>query len=105
MHAKPRSREDWEPRQDEKPCTTRRPSQFGNVPKPFPLLSDLWVELAALALAGAGFWLVPEDPALPALLLVALAVPLMLLSWLVLWIAERPARRRRRDLVRRGTVT
>jgi hypothetical protein len=68
------------------------------VPKPSPLLTHLWIELAALALAGAGFWLVPEDPALPALLLTAVALPLMLLNWLVLWIAERPARRPRQSL-------
>jgi hypothetical protein len=65
------------------------------VPKPSPVLTHLWIELAALALVGAGFWLVPEDPGLPALLLTAIALPLMLLCWLVLWIAERPARRRR----------
>ena len=66
------------------------------MPKPSPLLTHVWIELAALALAGAGFWLVPEDPALPALLLTAVALPLLLLSWLVLWIAERPARRPQR---------
>lgn len=75
---------------------------MAKVPKPSSLLSHLWVELAALALAGAGFWLVPEDPGFPARLLVAVALPLMILSWLVLWIAERPARRRRQGLLRGG---
>ena len=54
------------------------------MPKPSPLLTHLRIELAALALAGAGFWLVPEDPTLPALLLTAVALPLALLGWLVL---------------------
>jgi hypothetical protein len=36
------------------------------VPKPSPFLSHVLVKLAAFALAGAGFWLVPDDPALPA---------------------------------------
>ena len=69
---------------------------LAKVPKPSCPLSHLWIELAAFGLVGAGFWLVPEDPGLPALLLTAIALPLMLLSWLALWIGERPARRRRR---------
>lgn len=80
------------------PCAACRQPQFSGVPHPSPLLTHFRIELAALALAGAGFWLVPEDPALPALLLTAVALPLMLLSWLDLWIAERPARRPRRGL-------
>ena len=72
------------------------------MPKPPSLLSHFWIELAALALAGAGFWLVPEDPAYPALLLTAVALPLALLGGLVLWIMERreKARARATDAVR-----
>jgi hypothetical protein len=44
--------------------------------KPSRFLATVWVELAALALAGLGFWLVPDDPALPARLLTAAALPL-----------------------------
>lgn len=71
------------------------------MPKPSPLLTHLWIELAALALAASGFWLVPEDPTLPALLLTAVALPLALLGGLVMWILERreTARARAADAI------
>jgi hypothetical protein len=59
------------------------------VPKPLPLLTHAWIKLAALALAGAGFWLVPDDPALPAMILTAIALPLALLFSLAFLILER----------------
>jgi hypothetical protein len=96
VHTKTPSREDRESvKKGERLAPPAGDPNLAKVPKPSPLLSHLWIELAALALAAAGFWLVPENPSLPSLLLVAVALPLMLLSWLVLWIAERPARRRR----------
>ena len=54
-----------------------------------PLSIQIRIKLAGLALAGAGFWLVPEDPALPALLLTAIALPLTLIFWLSFLIIER----------------
>lgn len=69
------------------------------MPKRSSLLTHLWIKLAALALAAAGFWLVPEDPSLPALLLTAVALPLALLGGLVLWIAERRTAARARGSV------
>lgn len=59
------------------------------MPKPRRFLNHVAIELAAVGLAGAGFWLVPEDPARPALLLTAVALPLALLGGLALWIVER----------------
>jgi len=59
------------------------------MPPPLPPTARLRVKLAALALAGAGFWLVPDDPALPALVLTAVAVPLTLLFSLAYFILER----------------
>lgn len=59
------------------------------MPKPLPFLHHLSIKLAALALALSGFWLAPQDPALPALLLTAVALPLALLGGLALWIVER----------------
>lgn len=56
-----------------------------------PFRHQLAIKLAAFALAGFGFWLVPENPAYPALLLTAVALPLALLGGLALWIAERRA--------------
>ena len=61
-----------------------------------PFRHQLAIKLAAFALAGAGFWLVPEDPAYPALLLTAVALPLALLGGLVLWIMERREKARAR---------
>lgn len=59
------------------------------MPKASPLLAHALLKLAPLALAGAGFWLVPEDPARPALLLTAAALPFALLGALAIWIIER----------------
>jgi hypothetical protein len=56
---------------------------------PLPLRIRLRIKLAGLALAGAGFWLVPDDPAGPALLLTAIALPLALLFSLAFLILER----------------
>ena len=53
------------------------------------LLAHARIQLAALALAGLGFWLVPGDPALPALLLTAAALPLALLTALAFLLLER----------------
>ena len=66
-----------------------------------PFRHQLAIKLAAFALAGAGFWLVPEDPAYPALLLTAVALPLALLGGLVMWILERreTARARAADAI------
>lgn len=59
------------------------------MPKPLPLLHHLWIELAALGLAAAGFWLYPDDPALPALALTAAALPLALLFACAFLILDR----------------
>jgi hypothetical protein len=74
------------------------------VPKPSPLLTHLLLKLAALALAGAGFWLVPEDPSFPALILTAIALPLALLFALAWLIIERreAARAKAADAACRG---
>ena len=70
-------------------CTAPERPHLKAVSAPSPLLHHLAIELAALALAGAGLWLVPEDPALPALILTAAALPLALLSTLAYLLIER----------------
>jgi hypothetical protein len=59
------------------------------MPGPLPLSTEIWIKLAAAALAAAGFSLVPEDPAFPALLLTAVALPLALLFTLAYLLLER----------------
>jgi hypothetical protein len=65
--------------------------------KPSHFLTRVWVELAALTLAGVGFWLVPDDPALPAMLLTAVALPLALIFAFASFILERRERRLNSD--------
>lgn len=80
-------------------CSAARHSQVGEMPKSLPLLHQLWIKLGGTALALSGFWLVPEDPALPALLLTAVALPLALLGGLALWIVERREKARRKAAI------